>query len=135
MKNKNFLKTYQSRIMPKIKELDLIMKDGEYFIDISELSEAISADESEIEEILDKIKEPYPTKDNVFEIIAQCKSYICRMIVRESMCGSPESYTPFQIAYIYDLSSRRVQEVFEYLNIDKAVPDDLPNIFINIEKD
>jgi len=119
--------------MPKIKELDLIMKDEEYYIDIHRLSSAISVDKDEIETVLENINEPYPTKENIFEIIAQCKSDICQMIIRESKCGSPQSYTPFQIAYIYNLSSKKVQEIFDRMSIRRAKPSDLHYIFANIE--
>ena len=132
MESKSFFDEYEEKILPVIKELDLLLKAGEFPISVSEASKALNISNDEVFSVLGKLKKEKITKETFFCLMRAGSSDICRLLARELECGSPNIYKPCEIAYIYGLDKQTVEEAFEKLFLSEAAGTHLPAIFTKI---
>ena len=127
----NFLDFYNKHIYSNLCEIDILIKSkGPIYIE--DVSNLLNLEEGEVNKIMAMEKIDTFNRENFFKIMALGSSYICKLYSREINCGSPFTYTPSQIAYIYELDLSAVLDVCFKLNIQEVTSLTLPSIFENI---
>ena len=127
-----FWEEYQTHIKPTIAEIDIFLKSGEYPLDIAEVACVLELGEAEIEAIMAKGGLRSIDRAAFMHIMAAGSSAICGMYRREAEIGSPPTYTPSQLAYIYNLNIEDVKNACKKLQIKEATAFTMPLIFANI---
>jgi len=128
-----FLESYLSKISPKLKEIDILIKTCDDEISVYETSSVLEISFEEVENIMHEKNIDIINKVTFFTIMKNGSSEICKLYNREIICGSPLSYTQENISYIYDIDHTLVRSAFCKLNIKEATSFTLPQIFANIE--
>lgn len=101
-----FQNYYQINIAPKLKKIDLFFKTEDYKtapITVDVISELLDLDAEEIQSILKKHHLKEVTKINFFLIMRDGSSDICKLFRRQLSTGLNDTYTPQEIAYIYEI--------------------------------
>ncbi|MCL2376959.1 MAG: hypothetical protein FWC76_06125 [Defluviitaleaceae bacterium] len=127
-----FWEEYQMHIRPTISEIDIFLKSAEYPLDIAEVACVLELDEAEIVAIMDKAGLRSVDRSAFMHIMGAGNSEICGMYCREVEVGSPPTYTPSQLAYIYNLDIEDVKNACKKLQIKEATAFTMPLIFANI---
>ena len=127
-----FLEEYQRHIKPAIAEIDVFLKTSEYPLDVAQVAYVLDLDEEEVTSIMTEAQRKTIDKKTFFIIMASGSSQICRLYHREVEAGSPYTYTPSQLSYIYNLDPEDVKNACEKLQIKEATALTMPLIFANI---
>lgn len=125
------LTVYNSKIIPKIKEIDLFIKSN-YIFNTSEVSKILEIDEEEINSILNFLDEKEINRKTMIYIMLNGSSYICKLIKREIERGTPEFYTPEDLAYIYEIDYEKVKNAYKFLELKWALPSQIPCILAQV---
>ena len=127
-----FWEEYQNHIKPAITEIDIYLRCAEYPLDISEVACVLELDEAEIASIMAKAGLRTIDRAAFMQIMASGSSEICGLYCREVEVGSPITYTPAQLSYIYNLDIDDVKNACKKLQIKEATAFTMPLIFANI---
>lgn len=131
MKIKNPIDKYNNEIVPKIKEIDILLKSNET-ISLNKASMLLDISEIQLKSILTKINEKEINSSNFLKIMLNGTSFICTMLKRELECGSPYFYNAKDLSYIYELDYEKVLKAYKFLNLDKITSKQIPAILIQI---
>lgn len=122
---------YFEKIMPKIKDIDIILKEKRT-ISFEDTLNLLDIEEEELLEIMKKLKISKIKPKNFINIMINGSSFICKILRREIECGSPYYYSPKHISYIYNLDERKVLKAFAFLELDFVTTSQIPTILIQI---
>lgn len=125
------ISTYNLKIVPKIKEIDIFLKETEK-IQLSDVANILEITQDELDNILSILNITEITEKNFLQIMINGSSLICKILKREIECGSPFFYSPKDISYIYNLSQNEVEKAFEFLNLKKVITSQIPAILIQL---
>ncbi len=128
----SFRQLYEQNISPKLKTIDLFLKTTEGHYSISEVAVVLGMSVDEMTTIMkenDIISIQYV---DFFTIISRSSSYICRLINRQWKYASASFYTPYMIAYIYELNIDKVQSAFKQLDKEYILEEELMDVFTHI---
>ena len=131
----NFLQAYEKIVAPKLMEIDLFLKCAEYPLSIEDVSSMLQLSHGEVRDIMDGLG---IARVGVFEflsIMQKGSSWICRLYQREVATGSPYTYTHDQLAYIYGLEPKHVEEACQKVGVKEVTPFTMPLIFAKISID
>lgn len=124
-----FLDVYNLTIAPKLKELDIFLKERSLPITVWQLSQLLDMPYSEVQTLIHKTKITKIDYENVFLLILAGTSRLCRLIRRETERGFPVYYTPHDIAFIYEIDEKKIERVFDTLGLKQAENSYLPFVF------
>lgn len=122
---------YFNEIMPKIKEIDTILKERKT-ICFEDAAKLLEIEETELLEIMRKINIKKIKPENFLSVMLNGSSFICQILKREIECGSPYFYSPKEISYIYNLDENKVLNAFAFLDIEFVTTNQIPTILIQI---
>ena len=128
-KGANFLEVYQNVIAPQLQSLDIILKSMDEPLTYTEASEALYISESEIKDIMIRLKISVIDQQSFLKIMSEASSPICRLYQRELDTGSPYVYTQEEISYIYAIPLEIINHVCEDLGLVKLTAYTLPDLF------
>jgi len=128
----NFLEVYEMSIAPKLREIDLFLKEADYPLSTSDVARVLGIDSANLAQIMAKLSISEIGQSDFIEIMKKGDSQICRLFCREVELGSPPTYTVNQIAYIYNLDQNAVYKACQKLQIREATPYIMPMIFAQI---
>ncbi|WP_250277498.1 hypothetical protein [[Clostridium] colinum] len=131
MNKQHPIDTYNNKIVPKIKELDLFLKTNEN-MSLQDVSKILELSEEEVKNILFKINQKEINSSNFLSIMLNGTSFICKILKREIECGSPYFYNAKDLSYIYELDYEKVSKAYNFLNIDTITAKQIPIILIQI---
>ena len=123
--------TYNNEIVPKVKEIDILLKSNEN-ISLKKASSLLDITESQLEDILIKINEKEINSSNFLRIMLNGTSFICKILKRELECGSPYFYNAKDLSYIYELDYEKVLNAYRFLDLDKVTAKQIPAILAQI---
>jgi hypothetical protein len=129
---KSFLEYYSKKICPAFCEIDVCLKADD-IISIENAAYLLEVSNTEVKNIMTAHNMSEITKTNFLEIMLVGTSYLCQIFKREIECGSPVSYTPWQVAYIYNLDAYIVNDIFRKLHIELVSTNALPKVFEMIQ--
>lgn len=125
----SFFNFYYDEICPALRALDIKIKEHCNTVDIDELSSLLHITPTEINTILDSKHITNLTSDIIPTIMLNGSSYICRIFKKSlSYCNSI-TYSPKDIAYIYNIDKNKVEKAFKDLNITEISEESLPCLF------
>ena len=128
-----FFKQYYT---PLLKEVDLMLKTMEAPISAAEAARTLAITPEAVEEIMAQEGIQQIDKEGLLSIVMHGSSSLCQLLQRETLCGSPDKYSPSSIAYIYGLQDRHVASVchaYGYTEVPaQALPELLNKIYIYI---
>ncbi|MDE6357647.1 MAG: hypothetical protein K2L15_03550 [Eubacteriales bacterium] len=122
---------YFNEIMPKIKEIDTILKERKTIL-FEDAAKLLEIEETELLEIMRKINIKKIKPENFLLVMLNGSSFICQILKREIECGSPYFYSPKEISYIYNLDEKKVLNAFEFLDMEFVTTNQIPTILIQI---
>lgn len=121
---------------PLLQEVDLLLKTIESPVSVSCAARTLALRPETVEEIMAKEGIQQIDQEGFLRIAMRGDSSLCRLLQRESSCGSPDSYSPAHIAYIYGLQDKHVAAVCQANGYEevpaKALPELLDKIYIYI---
>lgn len=123
---------YFNKISPKIKEIDIILKERKT-ISFEKTLDLLDLKENELKSIMQKLKINKIKPKNFIQIMLNGDSFICKIFKRELECGSPSFYSPKDISYIYNLDESKVFKAFEFLELKFVTTSQIPTILIQIK--
>jgi len=132
MKGASFLEVYQNDIAPQLQSLDIILKSMDEPLNLTEASEALYISETEIIDIMKRLKISVIDQQSFLKIMEEASSPICRLYQREIAAGSPYVYTREEISYIYSIPLDIVNQACEELGLVKLTAYTLPDLFSRV---
>lgn len=125
-----YLEYYNKNLSPKLQNIDLFIKTEERnTIDMNTVSELLEISHSEIHEIMNENGLDSLTKHSFFVIMFHGSSDICKLFAREIKCKIPNSYSPSDISYIYEIPYDRVINAVEEASIENITTDNINELF------
>ena len=131
-KGASFLEIYQNEIAPQLQSLDIILKSMDDPLTYTEASEALYISETEIKDIMRRLKISVIDQQSFIKIMSEASSPICRLYQRELATGSPYVYTREEISYIYSIPLDIINQVCEDLGLVKLTAYTLPDLFCRV---
>ena len=128
-KGASFLEVYQNEIAPQLQSLDIILKSMDEPLTYTEASEALYISETEIKDIMRRLKINVIDQESFLKIMSEASSPICRLYQRELAIGSPYVYTREEISYIYSIPLDIINLACEDLGLVKLTAYTLPDLF------
>lgn len=125
----SFFNTYYNEICPTLKSIDIIIKAHYSNVDINELSNLLHITPAEIKTILNSKHINNISSDIIPTIMLNGSSYICRIFKKSLSYYNCNTYSPKDIAYIYGIDKRKVENAFNRLNITEISERNLPKLF------
>lgn len=125
----SFLYVYNNEISPTLKALDIIIKEHYPSVDINELSSLLHITPNEINTILNSKNISKISSDIIPTIMLNGSSYICKIFKKSLSYYNCSTYSPKDIAYIYSIDKRKVENAFNALNITEISEANLPKLF------
>lgn len=133
MQSSNFYDYYNNIICPKIKSLDILYKGNYDNIDIKDIVGLLDISEKEIQSIINAKNIHIINSQNIPILLLNGSSYICRIFRRTLNINCPQIYTVRDIAYIYELDEKIINNICKKLNIKKITQNQLDSIFKQIK--
>jgi len=127
-----FLEEYEGYIKPALSEIDVFLKTSEYPLCPADVACILGIEEDEVQSVLLKIGRTSIDKYTFFDIMSKGSSAICRLYSREVETGSPPTYTPNQVAYIYNLDISAVKNACQKLKIKEITAFTMSLVFAKI---
>ncbi len=125
----SFFNFYYDEICPALRALDIKIKEHCNTVDIDELSSLLHITPNEINTILNSKHITDLTSDIIPTIMLNGSSYICKLFKKSlSYCNS-KTYSPNDIAYIYNIDKQKVEKAFNTLHITEISEANLPKLF------
>ena len=128
----SYLRTYISRIRPKLQEIDLYIRESGEVLNPARVADVLDISENEVKRIARERNISRISRHNFFDIMAGGSSFICGLYRREVECGSPHVYTRANIAYIYQIDTDRINSVCDALGIHEVTAYTLPDLLAQI---
>ena len=129
METCSFWDRYKADIVPKLEEIDIVLKTFENDLTVREVSEILMISEKEILQIIHNESIENIDKEAFLKIMEQGSNFICSIFRREIECGSPYVYTKENISYIYDIPIDKISYACKLLNIEIITTNVLPMVF------
>lgn len=133
MPSTNFYDYYNNIISPKLKTLDILSKGNYDNIDINKIISLLDISQEEVQNIINTKNIHNITSDNLHIIMLNGSSYICRIFRRILNINCPQNYTIMDIAYIYDLDPKIIDNICRNHNIKIITQNELKTIFKKIK--
>lgn len=125
-----YLDYYNNNLSPKLKEIDLFLKTEEKdIIDTNVVSELLDISNHEIEEIMRNNDIDSITKHSFIMIMFYGSSDICKLFSREVKRKVPNSYSPSDISYIYQLPYESVIQAAKKASIKNITANNINELF------
>lgn len=128
-----FLEYFQQIIQPQLAAIDLFLKTEEPPYSVQATAALLDVAQGELEGLLAREKLSLITKGVFLRLMRQGSSPLCRMLDRELRCGSPESYSPETVSYIYGLDICDVLTAAEKLGESSFSGSQLTELFGQIQ--
>ncbi|MDO4300151.1 MAG: hypothetical protein Q4D26_02030 [Clostridia bacterium] len=125
----NFFNVYYNEICPTLQALDLIIKANYSNVDINELSNLLHITPTEINTILDSKHINNLTSDIIPTIMLNGSSYICKIFKKSLSYYNSKTYSPKDIAYIYNIDKSKVEKACSTLHITEISEANFPQLF------
>lgn len=125
----SFFNTYYNEISPALQSLDVIIKSHYSSIDINELSSLLHITPKEINTILNSKHITNLTSEIIPTIMLNGSSYICKIFKKSLSYYNSPTYTPKDIAYIYNIDKTKVEKACRTLHITEISEANLPQLF------
>ncbi|MBS4960035.1 MAG: hypothetical protein KHZ62_04335 [Clostridiales bacterium] len=117
---KNIAKTYWDifalEIRPRLQAIDIFLKTEIPPYDTCKAAKLLDIDEEDIKKYLLENKETLD-KTTFLILMKQGNSELCRMFRRELSRGTPKTYEPYDISYIYNIDMDLVLDACGKLGI------------------
>jgi len=107
----SYWEVFKDYYTPQLKKIDLLIKTMEGTISIEETSQVLLLSEDYVKKIMEAKKITLIDKEGFLSILMDGNSSLCGLLQREFMLGSPSTYSPGDIAYIYGLQKEHVENV------------------------
>lgn len=127
-----FKQIYAQNITPKLQEIDLLIKASDAPYDLLEVARVLGTSETDIKSIMDEHLISSIALVDFFTIVADCSSYICRLINRQWKYSHFERYTPNMISDIYQINLTKVEAAFKDMQVETISNNELMDIFARI---
>ncbi len=124
-----FLDYYQRRIQPQVAAIDLFLKTEDAPYAIETVTSLLSIPLEEGQEMMAQERISLITKGIFFRFMQKGSSPLCGMFRRVLSCGLPESYTPQEISYIFDLPLSDVKRAAAEMGASDFSEAMLPDLF------
>ena len=125
---------FQQYFTPLLRELDLALKTMEAPISTAHAARVLVMRPETVEKIMKAEGLEQIDHEGFLRIAMNGKSSLCRLLQRECLCGSPERYSPEEIAYIYGLQEEHVKSVCSetgYRTVPaKELPEFLSQVYV-----
>ncbi len=128
----SYLEAYYKEIAPRLRNIDIMLKESEGCISLEQAAHALDISENEVEEIMEADGLKVLTKNTFFNVMKKGSSEICELFRRETELNSPYVYTKENISYIYQIELDKINTACENLKINKITDYTLPILFSNI---
>lgn len=125
----SFFNTYYNEICPTLKELDVIIKANYSDVDINELSSLLGITPREINVILDSKNIDSLSSEIIPTIMLNGSSYICKIFKKSLSYYNNDTYSPHDIAYIYNIDENKVKNACNALHIKEISEANFPQLF------
>jgi len=124
---------FEKYYTPRLREMDLLLKTIEAPISSAEAARVLSMPIPAIDRIMAAEQIGLIDREGFLRILMNGNSSLCRLMQRECMCGSPDRYSPANIAYIYGLLDGHVEDVCRKNGFADEVPaKSLPSLLSKI---
>lgn len=127
-----FLDYYRQKIQPQIAAIDLFLKTETPPYPKEGTAAVLGLSMGELERLLAQERVTLITKGVFFRLMQRGTSPLCGMLQRAIDCRLPESCTPEEVAYIFDLPLPAVQKAAEELGETSYSERMLPLLFRRI---
>ncbi|GMQ59472.1 hypothetical protein AN1V17_38690 [Vallitalea sediminicola] len=125
-----YLDYYNNHLSPKLKKIDLFLKTEEKdIIDMNVVSELLDISNYEIRKIMRKNSIDNITKHSFIMIMFYGSSDICKLFSREVKRKVPNSYSPSDISYIYQLPYESVIQAAQEASIKDITTQNINKLF------
>lgn len=131
-KQKTFLDVYNETIAPKLMAIDLLLKTETNQLDLAKVSAALSLPDDEVIQIMRQEEISVLNSQTFFLIMKQGSSEICRLFNRELRCGTPNTYTPADISYIYNIDIELIFDACKKIGLSSFDSITIPLLFANL---
>lgn len=128
----SFDQIYTESISPKLKAIDIFLKESITPFQVYEVSRVLEIETDELSHLMKMLQITEIDSVNFFTLILSASSEICQLISRQFKYGQTNAYTPEMIAEIYKLNIHKVKSSFADLSIDLATDVELIDIFKRI---
>lgn len=128
----SYLHTYISRIVPKLREIDLYVKESSGVMSYESVARVLDISAEEVRRIAGENNISRITRGNFFRVMAGGSSFICGLYHREVECGSPYVYTRSDVSYIYQIDPETVNRICDELDICEVTAYSLPDLLAKI---
>ena len=126
-----FLDEYNEYIAPKIAEIDVLLREADFFEPCC-VARVLSLLPDEVCEIAQSLQIEKIDTQAFLQIMQAGSSRICGFYARELELNSPQTYTSENIAYIYNLDKTQVENAFQKLKIKEVTAFTMPLVFSQI---
>ena len=127
-----YLEYYRQEIQPRIRRIDLFLKTEEPPYEIDAVAEVLELSLEEITRWMQEEQLIFLTKRGFLHLLQSGSSSLCRLFCRAVSCGSPQSYTPQEVAYIFGLPLPTVQQAMEQIGKVCCTEEEFPSLFRQI---
>lgn len=127
-----FKQIYAQNITPKLQEIDLFLKTSEAPYKPSDVACILQCSEDEINSIMNQNNITSIRLVDFFTIVANCHSYICRLISRQWKYMNFTHYTANMISDIYEINLHKVEAAFKDMQVETISEYELMDIFSRI---
>lgn len=125
-----YLDYYNNHLSPKLQKIDLFLKTEEKdVIDMDVVSELLDISNHEINKIMRNNDIDSITKHSFIMIMFYGSSDICKLFSREVKQKVPNSYSPLDISYIYQLPYESVIQAAEEASIENITTKNINKLF------
>lgn len=128
----NYNEFYNTSIRPKIESIDLFLKETSAPFHLYDVAHILEIENRELTELMKVLDITELNTVNIFSIILNGSSEICKLISRQWRHGQLKSYTPEIVAEIYKLNLHKVRLAFEDLGQSQITDTDLAEVFKRI---
>lgn len=127
-----FLTRYRTNIIDKLKTIDLFLKTQPWPYDKKEAAKVLALPYDEFEKIAAEQNIDTITPQNFALIMKNGSGELCRAFRRELECGMPDTYTPDQVSYIYNIDIDTVLNAYAEMGVSALHRGLLETLFSNI---
>ena len=124
---RTYLDFYNKNIGSKLKDIDVFLKSKQSFTK-DRVTKLLCITEKNLHSIIKERNITYINQQNFFEIMISGDSQICQFYKREIDCGSPQKYTADDMAYIYEIDKKIIQNIFENMGVTYIYNHDIPHV-------
>ena len=128
LKFTNYFDFFTAVYSPVLQEIDLLLKTTDGFIPPGEAAKVLHITEESIRFLMAKEKINFLDKPGFLQIMALGESAVCRMFQRELIYGSKGKLSPSDIADIYGLSCKNIENIFKEMKIEACDTGYVPEV-------